>query len=56
MDYKTKKEVWKAFHDGKLAEWELKPILKRIEFEENLSVAGKVALEHMETKKKLTRR
>lgn len=53
--YKTKGEVWKAFHNGELAEWELKPILERIEFEENLSAVGKAALEYMEEKKKLTR-
>lgn len=42
MKYKTKGEAIKAYKEGKLAKWELKPILDNIEFEENLSEIGKL--------------
>lgn len=54
--YKSKGEVWKAYKEGKLDDWERDIILENITFEENLSAAGKAALEYMQEKKKLTRR
>lgn len=42
MRYKNKEEVMKAYKEGKLAKWELKPILEHIEFCENLSEIGKI--------------
>ena len=40
--YKTKEEVMKAYKEGKLAKWELKPILENIEFRENCSEIAKI--------------
>ena len=36
MKYESKEEVMRDYKNGKLAEWELEPILDNIEFEENL--------------------
>ena len=47
MRFKTKSEVMKAFHDGKLAKWELKPILDNIEFEKNASDIAKLCFKHI---------
>lgn len=56
MNFKTKGEVWKAYKDGKLASWERDVILKRINFEQNLSEIGKVILEYHDLKKENDRR
>jgi hypothetical protein len=43
--YKTKGEVWKAYKEGKLYDWERDVILEEIEFRENLSEIGKIVFD-----------
>ena len=47
MKYKTKSEVMRAYHDGKLAKWELKPILENLEFEKNASDIAKLCCKYV---------
>ena len=47
MKFKTKSEVMKAYHNGKLAKWELKPIIENIEFEKNASEVAKLCFKHI---------
>ena len=47
MRYKTKSEVMQAYHDGKLAKWELKPILEHLEFEKNCSEIAKLCFKYI---------
>ena len=48
MRYKNKEEVMKAYKEGKLAKWELKPILEHIKFCQNLSEIGKIVFNEEE--------
>lgn len=48
MKFKTKEEVIKAYKNGQLDEWELKPILQHIEFRENASEIAKICFKNME--------
>ena len=47
MRFKTKNEVIKAYSDGKLAKWELKPILDNIKFEKNTSEIAKLCFKYI---------
>ena len=51
MKFKTKSEVMQAYKDGKLAKWELEPILENLEFEQNCSDIAKLVLEFYQIKK-----
>ena len=51
MKFETKEDVMKAYHDGKLAKWELKPILENLEFEQNCSDIAKLVMSFYQTKK-----
>lgn len=50
-NFKSKSEVMKAYHDGKLAKWELEPILENLEFEQNCSDIAKLVLSFYKIKK-----
>lgn len=56
MEYKTKEEVWKDYHDGKLYDWERDVILENIEFKENCSEIAKIVLEYAKLKKEIDRK
>lgn len=45
MNYKTKEEVWKAYKEGQLYDWERDVILEEIEFRKNLSEIGKIVFD-----------
>ena len=47
MRFKTKSEVMKAYHDGKLAKWELKPILDNKKKKKNASDIAKLCFKHI---------
>ena len=48
MRYKTKGEVLKAYKQGKIAEWELQPILEHIAFCNNASKIAKICFKYVD--------